>query len=108
MAFDEGQIAPPDLPRLDPCGEPPVGLAAAGHDHEAGGVPVEAVNDPGPERILAAGHQIAERVDQRRSPVPRRGVHDEPGGLVDHREPAVEEDDAGLGGRRAHSRRTRS
>ena len=67
-------------------------LVVAGDDHQPRGVLVEAVDDPRPLR-LAAAEQLAERVDQRLAAVPGRRVDDQPGRLVDHREPVVDVDE---------------
>ena len=68
--------------------EPAMRLVVAGDEHQAGGVLVEPVDDPRPVGLPAA-EQLAERVDERRSPVPARRVNDQPGGLVDDRQPLV-------------------
>ena len=102
MALDQRQIGAPHLSRLDLPRQPAVGLVAARDEHQPGGVLVEAMDDPGPLRILAAGEQISQHVDERRAAVPRSRVDDQAGGLLDHRQPLVGVDDARL---EAHARR---
>ena len=81
-ALDERQVGAPELAALDHRREAAVRLVVAGDDHQAGGVLVEPVDDPGPLG-LAAAEQVAERVDEGGAAVAGRRVDHEPGGLVD-------------------------
>ena len=54
----------------------------AGEDEQARRVPVEPVDDPGTDRVIAAA-QAFEQLDQRRLVMPRGRVDDESGALVD-------------------------
>ena len=44
---------------------------------------------PARQRLLAAGGPALERLGKRPGPVPARGMHDDPGGLVDHQQVLV-------------------
>src|SRR5919201_2772453 len=95
MPLHQCQVTATHLPRLDLRRKPAMGLAGARDDHQPGGVLIESVDDPGAPR-RAAAEQVAQRVDECGPALPRRGVDDEPGGLVDHRQPRVGVDHAGL------------
>ena len=92
MTLDEGGVGALDLTRLDLGREVAVGPLATRDDHQAGGVAVEAVDDPGALGLAARGDP-AQHVDERAAPVPRRRVDDEAGGLVDDDQPVVAEDE---------------
>ena len=65
---DEREVAPLDLARLHRGDEPLVRLVGLRHDEQAGHVPVEPVDDPGPALAGARGERAPvrrERVDER-------------------------------------------
>src|SRR5919109_1557708 len=72
-----------------------MGVVRARDDHQPRGVLVEAVDDSGATGGAAA-EQVSERVDEGGSAVTRRRMDDEPGRLVDHRQPRVGVDYARL------------
>ena len=69
-----------------------MGEIVLGNHEAAGGVLVEPVDDARPPFAADAGERRAmgqERVDERTRLVARRGVRDQPGGLVDHQQIVV-------------------
>ena len=54
-----------------------------------GRVTVQPVHDPGAPGLFAAGRDALERLGERPRPVAPRGMHDDPGGLVDHQQVLV-------------------
>ena len=78
-------------------------LVVAGDDHQAGGVAVEPVDDPG-ALGLAAAEQVAERVHEGVAAVAGRRVDDEAGGLVDDRQALVDVHEPRLGAHRGDAR----
>jgi hypothetical protein len=79
-----------------------VGQIGFGHDHKAGRVAVEPVNDAGPA-FSTPGQSSApsyQRVDQSVVPVSRSGVNHQPRGLVNDREMLILEDDGQRNGAR--------
>ena len=94
-ALDQRAVGPVGLAALDHRGQAPVRLGVAGDDQQPGGVAVEPVHDAR-ALGLAAAEQIAERIDQGVAVVPRRRVHDQARGLVDHGEVLVDVHEPGL------------
>jgi hypothetical protein len=71
-----------------------VGRVVAGDDQQAAGPLVEPVDDPRPLPVGAAAEDPGQLVDEGRPAVRGRRVDDQPGRLVDDRQPLVEVDDA--------------
>jgi hypothetical protein len=100
-------IGATDSPRRDGGPQTAVGQISLGHDHEARGITVQAMDDAGPSLGTARQgstprHQC---VDQRVIPMPRRRVNDQARRLVNDGEVLVlvdhgERDGAGLEGAR--------
>ena len=67
-------------------------VGVARDHHQAGGVAIEAMNDPGARRI-AASEELGEQLDERRSPGPGRRMDHQPWRLLDHREVRVDMDE---------------
>jgi hypothetical protein len=63
------------------------------HDHQAGGVPVEAVHYPGAPGLGAARGAAGERLRKGAGRVAGRRVYDHPGGLVDDQQVVILEHD---------------
>ncbi len=88
-----------------------MGLRRAGDDQEPRRVPVEAMDDPRPLRLVPAGRRVShEAVDERAARVAGRRVDDDPGRLVDDEQVRVLVGDPqlhllGLDGRRHRSGR---
>ena len=81
MALDQRRVRAPHLPRLDLLRQPAVGLVAARDDHQPRGVLVEAMDDPGPPRILAAPKQVPQHVHEGRATVPAAAWTTKPAGF---------------------------
>jgi hypothetical protein len=107
MAPGEGGVGPAHPPCSDRRTEAPMYQISLGDQHQAGGVSVESVDNPG-SPFRTAGERGAprdERVDEGVVPVSWRRVHHQSRRLVDDREMLVLEDDgerngAGLDGAR--------
>ena len=83
---DEREVAAFDLATPDRILERCVRLLRAGDDEEPRGVPVEPMNDPGPLGVVPAGSAQREQLaGERARLLPRSGMHDEPGRLVERR-----------------------
>src|SRR5436190_6522104 len=103
LALDQRQVAALHLAPLDLGREAAVRLVPSGDDHQSRGVLVEPVDDPRALRVAAAPEELSKHVDERRAAVPRGGVHDQAGRLLDHGQPLVGVDDP-RGGPHARSR----
>src|SRR6185437_5839698 len=91
-----------DLARGELRLQAPERLLAARDDHQARGVLVQPVHDPGALR-LAAAEKWRQQLRERVLAVPATGVHDQPRALVDHEQVLVLVDDE-----KAHRSRPRS
>ena len=72
------------------------GRLSLGHDHDARGIPVQAVHDaraafPADAAKIAA--VVQDRVDEGSVRVPRGGMHDKTGGLVQHEQFGILKED---------------
>src|SRR4051794_9184606 len=92
----QGGVLAHDLPGLDHPRELALGFVVASHEHQAGGVLVQAVDDPRPA-ALSAGGDALQQVHQRLALVRRRRMDHEAGRLLDHGQVVVEVDDETLG-----------
>src|SRR5215204_1770191 len=95
-ALDQCEVGAPHLVSLDLCRQTPVGLVAAGDQHQPRGVLVQPVDDPGPLWIVASAQELAENIDERVPTVPRSAVYDQARRLVHDGQPLVRVDDARL------------
>src|SRR5215207_2925167 len=101
-ALDQCEVGAPHLVSLDLCRQTPVGLVAAGDEHQPRGVLVQPVDDPRPLWIIASPQELAENIDERVPTVPRSAVYDQARRLVHDGQPLVRVDDARLEARIAH------
>jgi hypothetical protein len=88
----EGVVDAADVVGLERRAERHHRAIVLGHHQQPRGVLVDPVNDPGAELTPDATqivHVGQERIDQRARLVTRRGMHHQPGGLVDHDEVCV-------------------
>ena len=78
-------------------------VLGAGDDEQAGGVAIEAVDDPRPLVVTAGRVELEQPVDERPGRIARPRVNDEAGRLVDDEEVLVLPDDVEIHrlGRRA-------
>ena len=92
LTVDEGEVGLLHGPVLERALERLEGGVVLGDHETAGGLLVQAVDDAWPEHTTHAGEArdvVEERVHQRSSGVPGRGVDDEAGGLVENEEVTV-------------------
>jgi hypothetical protein len=82
-ALAEREVLAADLARRERAHQRRVRERRARHDHQAGGVLVEAVHDAGARHARKRGVERKQRVLQRALAVARAGMHDETGRLVD-------------------------
>ena len=73
-----------DLARFDGSHQRGMRLERARHDHQAARVLVEPMHDTGAGHLRESGIEVQQRVLQRPRGIPGAGMHDQPGGLVDH------------------------
>ena len=96
-AGDDRQVAPVDAVGGELLGQPLMGDVVLGDDQQARRILVDPVDDPGPRHAADAATGSAammeQRVDQRPVAVAGGGMDDQPGGLVDHQQMLVLEDD---------------
>ncbi len=64
-----------------------------GHHQQAAGVLVETMHDAGTRHFRNLRRVMQQRIEQRPAPVAAAGMHDQPGGLVDHQQVRVLEHD---------------
>jgi len=65
------------------------GRAGARHHHQTARVLVQPVHDARARQLCRARVTPEQAIEQRTAPVSGRGMHDEPGGLVDHQQMLV-------------------
>ncbi len=81
---DDRLVDATDAARLQLLDQAGLRLQGLGHDHQAGGVLVQAMNDAGARDVDQIRYVMQQRIEQCAVGVARSGVHDQPGGLVDH------------------------
>ena len=64
-ARDQGEVLLLDRALLELLGELPVGEVVLGDDQQAGGVAVEAVDDPGPLGAAGGGERVVMELEAR-------------------------------------------
>ena len=86
-APDQGEIGAVHVTGGEGGGQRGVGELGLGHDHDAGGVLVQPMDDPGPALAADPGELVAamcqQRVDQRAVLVAGGGMHNQTCGLVE-------------------------
>ena len=83
VTVDQRQVLAAQPPRGDQRLQRAVDRVALGDDQQTRGVAVEAMDDSGPPRLLAAGRAPVQRLRERAGAVPAGGVDDDAGRLVD-------------------------
>src|SRR5919204_834251 len=86
---DEREVVAIDSASTDERLQSTICLLRAGDDHQAGRVAVEAVDDPGSFGVAACDVSREQSVHQRPAGVPRRGMDNEAGRLVDYHQVLV-------------------
>jgi len=79
----EGEVLARDVPLRERLLQATMSLVRARDDEQAGGVAIEAMDDPGALGVGASGRGSAEQLRERPGAMPARGVNHEAGGLVD-------------------------
>lgn len=92
-ANDDALVDAADLARLHLLDQLGLGLQSLGHDHQPGGVFVQAMDDTGARHVDDIGHVVQQGIEQRTAGMPGSRVHNQPGRLVDYHDVLVLVDD---------------
>src|SRR5579875_1157900 len=89
VACDQREIFALQPALLERLLQASVGLLLTCHDKQPRGVAIETMHDARAALLLAAGGDAREQLRKRAFRIARTGVHDQPGGLVDHQQEGV-------------------
>lgn len=82
--------------RLQLCDQAGMSLEGLGDHHQTGGVLVQAMDDAGTRHVLEPRHMVQQGVEQCAIGMPSSWMHHQSGGLVQHQQVIVLEDDIQL------------